>query len=91
MAYDALQEAAASRAVKEYLKILELAAEEGEMRVDDVLRELLERKGEGAVTVDAIREMLRTPETITPVTMVEVAAVDLTIFDQLCPGMAVRQ
>jgi hypothetical protein len=91
MAYDALQESVASRAVKEYLKILELAAEEGEVIVDEALRELLERKGESAVTAGCIREMLRTPESISPVTMVEVAAVDLTIFDQLCPGMAVKQ
>jgi Mu transposase-like protein len=91
MAYDALQEATASRAVKEYLKILKLAAKEGEVAVDEALRELLERQGDGAVTADAIVEVLQKPETIRPVTMVEVAAVDLTRFDQLCPGMAVRQ
>lgn len=91
VAYDALQQTTASRAVKEYLKILELAAEEGEVSVDEALRELLERKGESAVTAGSIREMLRRLETIRPVTMVEVAAVDLAIFDQLCPGMAVKQ
>jgi hypothetical protein len=91
MAYDGLREASASRAVKEYLKILKLAADEGEVTVDEALRELLERQGEGAVTAESIGEMLRRPEAITPVTMVEVAAVDLASFDQLCPGMAVRQ
>jgi len=91
MAYDALQEATASRAVKEYLKILKLAADEGEVTVDEALRELLERQGEGAATAESIGETLRRPETIAPVTMVKVTAVDLTSFDQLCPGMAVRQ
>jgi hypothetical protein len=37
MAYDALQETAPGRAVKEYLKILKLAAEEGEMAVGEAL------------------------------------------------------
>jgi hypothetical protein len=34
---------------------------------------------------------MRQPETITPVTVVEVATVDLSNFDQLCAEMAVRQ
>ena len=91
MAYDTLQEATPSRAVKEYLKILKLAADEGEVTVDEALRELLERQGEGAATAESIGEMLRRPEAIAPVTMVKVEAVDLTSFDQLCPSMAVRQ
>jgi hypothetical protein len=91
MAYDTLQEATPSRAVKEYLKILKLAADEGEVTVDEALRELLERQGEGAATAESIGEMLQRPETIAPVTMVKVEAVDLTSFDQLCPSMAVRQ
>lgn len=91
MAYDTLQDATPGRAVKEYLKILKLAADEGEVTVDEALRELLERQGEGAATVESIGEMLRRPETIAPVTMVKVEAVDLTSFDQLCPSMAVRQ
>jgi len=39
MAYDVLQETTPSRSSKEYLKILKLAAEEGEVQVDDALRE----------------------------------------------------
>lgn len=91
MAYDALQEAAPGQAVKEYLKVLKLAAEEGETRVDDALRELLERKTEAAVTAESIREMLQRLDTIPPVTMVEVAAVNLASFDELCAETAVRQ
>src|SRR5215831_18624765 len=91
MAYDALQENTPARAVKDYLKILKLAAEEGETAVDQALRELLEGKTEAAITVESIAELVRRPETITPVTVVEVAAVDLSNFDQLCAEMAVRQ
>jgi hypothetical protein len=91
MAYDALQQTAPSQAVKEYLKILKLAADEGEMPVDEGLRELLERKAEDAITVESIQEVLRRLDTIRPVTMVEVAAVDLASFDALCAATAVRQ
>ena len=43
------------------------------------------------ITVESIGEMLAKLETIPPVTMVEVAAVDLASFDQLCTEMGVRQ
>jgi hypothetical protein len=91
MAYDALQESAPGRAVKEYLKILKLAADEGEVQVDEALRDLTGRKTEAAITVEAIGELLGRLDSIAPATMVEVAAVDLTSFDQLCPTMEVRQ
>jgi len=91
MAYDALLETMPGRAVKEYLKILKLAAEEGETTVDEALRELLEGKTETTITVEAISELVKRPETITPVTVVEVATVDLSTYDQLCTAMAVRQ
>jgi hypothetical protein len=91
MAYDALRETTPVRAVKEYLKILKLAAEEGETAVDEALRELLEGKTEAVITVEAIGELVRRPEAITPVTVVEVAAVDLSSYDQLCAAMVVRQ
>jgi hypothetical protein len=87
MAYDALKETTPSRYTKEYLKLLQLAAEEGEVQVDEALRELLE--GEAVITVESIRELLAKLDTIPPVTMVKVAPVDLASFDQLC--MEVRQ
>ena len=91
MAYDALQEAAPGRAAKEYLKILKLAAEEGEAAVAEALRELLEGKTEMAIAADSIRALLPKLEALSPVTMVEVAMPDLTSFDALCAGMAVPQ
>jgi hypothetical protein len=51
----------------------------------------LERKAEAAITLERIREVLRRLDTIAPVTEVEVAAVDLTSFDELCAETAVRQ
>lgn len=91
MAYDALQEAVPSRAVKEYLQILKLAADEGETAVDEALRELLEGKTEAAIHAESVGELLGRLDRITPVTVVEVAAPDLAIFDALCTEMAVRQ
>jgi hypothetical protein len=90
MAYDALRERTPSRSSKEYVKILKLAAEAGEVQVDEALRELLE-KAEAVITVESIGEVLAKLETIPPVTMVEVAPVDLASFDQLCTEMGVRQ
>jgi hypothetical protein len=91
MAYDALQETAPGRVVKEYLRILKMAADEGETVVEEALRELLERKTDLAVSAESIAELLQRLDTITPVTVVEVAPVDLASFDQLCTEMAVRQ
>ena len=87
MAYDALRESTPQRAHKEYLKILKLAAESGEVQVDEALRELLAEEAEAVITVESIREVLIRLEPIAPVTMVEVALVDLASFDQLCTGM----
>ena len=91
MAYDALQETAPARAVKEYLKILKLAAEEGETAVDEALRELLEGKTETTLMADSVSELLRRLDTITPVRVVEVAIPDLASFDALCSEMVVPQ
>jgi hypothetical protein len=41
--------------------------------------------------VESISEVLAKLDTIPPVTMVEVAPVDLAIFDLLCTEMGVRQ
>jgi len=47
------------------------------------LRELLEGDKEAVIAVESIRELLAKLDTIAPVTMVEVALVDLASFDQL--------
>jgi len=91
MAYDGLRESMPGRASKEYLRILQLAAETGEVGVDQALRELLAGEAEVAITVESISAMLAQLDTIQPVTMVKVALVDLASFDQLCTEMLVRQ
>jgi hypothetical protein len=91
MAYDGLRESTPGRASKEYLRILQLAAETGEVGVDQALRELLAGEAEVAITVESISAMLAQLDTIQPVTMVKVALVDLASFDQLCTEMLVRQ
>ena len=80
-----------SRSSKEYLKILKLAAETGEVHVDQALRELLEGRVEAVITMAAIGEVLAQLDAIAPVTMVEVAPVDLASFDQLCTEMGSPQ
>jgi hypothetical protein len=88
MAWDALQETVPSRANKRYLEILQLAAQEGEARVDEVLRLVLEEGeiGEGRLNVDAIRLSLAQHTRVMPVTDIAVADVALTIFDELLGG-----
>jgi hypothetical protein len=51
--------------------------------------ELLE--ADAAITVESIGVVLAQFDTIPPVTMVEVAPVDLASFDQLCTEMGERQ
>jgi hypothetical protein len=89
MAYDALKDTTPNRSSKEYLKILKLAAEAGEVQVDVALRELL--AAEAVITVESVGEVLAKLDTVPPVTMVEVAPVDLASFDQLCLDMQVPQ
>jgi hypothetical protein len=91
MAYDALRESTPTRYSKEYLKILKLSAEAGEVQVDTALRELLEERTGAVITAESIGTVLAKLDAIHPVTMVEVAPVDLSIFDLLCTEMKVWQ
>jgi hypothetical protein len=85
MVFDALAERLGSRgASKEYLRILELAAKEGETKVEEAIRVLLE-KGEGnsaVITVEAVREAIGNRRI--NATEVRVATIDLRLFDELC-------
>lgn len=82
MAYDALEAQHGARASKEYLRILALAAKESESGVDQALRTLLNRSDE-PITAQRVEELLLIEEG-TSVRDVEVAAVDLRLFDRLC-------
>jgi hypothetical protein len=79
MAYDALVEQLPTRAVREYLAIVELAALDGEALVDDALRVLLD----GELTAQAVEQFVRGASIVPEVTSVQVSAVDLSCFDQL--------
>jgi hypothetical protein len=86
MTWDAWRELDPLRANKRYLEILQLAAEEGEARVDAALRRVLEEGeiGEGKLHVNAIRRALE--DEAPPVTEVAVAEVALATFDELLGG-----
>ena len=85
MAWDALRETTPLRADKRYLEILELAAKEGEVRVDDALRCLLEmgEPGEGKLNAGAVRALLLAGDAPVAATSIEIAEVSLSSFDEL--------
>ena len=89
MAFDVLEEQHGTRASKEYLRILELAAKESEAGVDQALRTLLNRPGE-EIIANRVMELLYA-EDHAAVRDVEVAAVELRVFDQLCIAGEVMQ
>ena len=82
MAFDVLEERLGRSASREYLQILEMAAKESETKVDETLRALLE-VGEAEVTAEAIKARLRLGRDVA-MQEVQVAAVDLRQFDELC-------
>ncbi|HZU25566.1 MAG TPA: IS21 family transposase [Bryobacteraceae bacterium] len=90
MAWDALRETAPVRANKRYLEILEVAAKDGEARVDEVLRHLLEEGelGEGKLNAETIRTLINEDTVLPPATAVNVAPVSLATFDELLGGTA---
>jgi hypothetical protein len=85
MAWDALRESAPVKANKAYLEILELAAREGEARVDQALNCLLEAGeiAEGKLNAAAVLAILNENCAFAPVTGIGVADVSLASFDEL--------
>jgi hypothetical protein len=85
MALDALRETAPLRANKRYLEVLELAAKEGEARVDRALRCLLEQgeMGEGKLNAETVLALLNEDSVLPPATSINVADVSLASFDEL--------
>ena len=72
-----------------YLEILQVAAEEGEARVDEALGSLLGcplgqgEIGEGKLTAEAVRAVLSQEAGVPPANPIEVAEVALASFDEL--------
>ena len=73
MAHDGRRETVPGRPAKEHLKIPKLAVEEGEVQVDEAIRELPGGKAEAAITAESIGELPTRPDTVAPVRLVEVA------------------
>jgi hypothetical protein len=83
--YDLLKNVAPRRCDHRYLEILELAAKEGEARVEDALRLLLQTDAgkQTIVNRDSFREFLDRCEQAPAITDVQVDIVPLASFDQL--------
>lgn len=81
IAYDTLKQSWGSRGTKAYLEVLHLAAREGETLVDDALRILLAE--ERLPTPEAVRDVLDEGAIPVPATEVDIAPVDLNLFDAL--------
>jgi hypothetical protein len=80
-AYDALVAEQPERADREYVRLLQQAAQEGEERVAAVLAELL---GTGQpITVQAVRTALGRDTGLSVAARVQVPAVDLRLYDAL--------
>lgn len=77
-AYDALKETNPQRYVKDYLEILKAASQNGEARVGQILKDLINK---GTLSLKSVLEVLALPEKIVPIESVEVHAVDLNTYD----------
>jgi len=88
MAYDYLKDHNQSRAAKEYLKILDLAAKESESGVDNALRWLMDQ--DQPISFNAVEVILMTNQSIPEVTEVEIDEVDLSLYDTLLEAVEVN-
>jgi hypothetical protein len=83
MAYDALK--GGRKGTREYLAILQLAAQETETGVDDALRILIQDGG--SISSVAVEEIIRSGQRPAPATEITIAAVDLSHYDSLLVGV----
>jgi hypothetical protein len=83
--YDLLKDACPRRCDQRYLEILDMAAKEGEARVEDALRLLLQSETgkQTIVNRESFREFLERCEQAPDITDVQIADVSLASFDQL--------
>lgn len=92
-AYDYLKEKhTVLTANKEYLKILELSAKEGETLVENTLKDLVLNREE--ITFDVVSNKIRQGIQYEPIQEVKVNEVDLNIFDELfdaTEGVAINE
>jgi transposase InsO family protein len=87
IAYDALKKSRATRASKEYLRILHLAARENETAVDAALRQLIE--GEKTITYEAVEAIVASGAEYEAPKDVRIDSVDVRVYDELLSGKVV--
>jgi hypothetical protein len=88
MAYDQLKSQHPSRAHKEYLNLLYVAARETESGVDDALRTLFEQ-GQ-SISIEAVKRLMTGQPCRTPSQDVVVKKTDLALYDRLLEGGELR-
>jgi len=81
IAYDYLEQHYPATAEKQYLNILQLAAQVSEERVEEILRQLI-ASGE-AITAQRVKELLINSEPLATVRLLEVYQVELSAYDCL--------
>jgi hypothetical protein len=82
IAYDSLKTRhTLSRAAKQYLNILYLAARESETGVDNALRVLIDKNID--INDERVEALVRSNEPVPAVTEIHIPVVDLTCYDQL--------
>lgn len=87
IAYDDLKKRhVQSTAVKQYLKILYLAARENEAAVDAVLRMLIDKNMD--ITDERVKALVQSNEPVPTATEIHIPAVDLACYDQLLQEVA---
>jgi hypothetical protein len=86
MAWDVLAKEKPTRAVREYLEILYLAAKESETGVDDALQRIFD--GGEDVSAEAVKVLLCSAAPLPLPTEVEVAEIPLGSYDELLGGWA---
>lgn len=85
LAYDRLKEQHAPSADRQYLRILELSALEGESRVEAALRRLLK---EQTLSWERVEHLVKAEQPSQGIEDVSIARVDLTAYDGLCAAVA---
>jgi transposase len=83
VAYDYLREHDAAGADRQYVRILHVAAQESEQRVDEALRYLVER-GE-AITAERVSEWVKSP-VVFDCRHIEIDPVEIAVYDSLLEG-----
>jgi len=87
IAYDSLKKRhTRSRAAKQYLNILYLAARGNETAVDDVLRVLIDKNMQ--ISDERVKALLESNESVPTATEIHILPVDLTCYDQLLQEVA---